>query len=266
MGSPPMIPAARRARVLDLLKRDGVVAIQRLADEIGISISTARRDVDFLTSAGLLERSHGGASLRSGPRTAFEPAAMVTHQIARPAKIAIGRYAASLVSVGQSVILDSSSTVLEAAHALAERDLQLTVVSNDLRIAMVLGPRPNVQMIVPGGQVRPGSYTLLGAPALELVRGLQVDLALIGVHALAQSRPSETSLEAASIKRGFVRAAHRVVLLADSSKFRASAFCEICPIDLVHQVVCDDGLAAVDRDALEKAGVLVTLVPGGRTA
>jgi DeoR/GlpR family transcriptional regulator of sugar metabolism len=51
--------------------------------------------------------------------------------------------------------------------------------------------------------------------------------------------------------------------LTDSSKFRVSAFCEICPIDLVHQVVCDDGLAASDREAMEKLGVQVSLVPSG---
>jgi DeoR/GlpR family transcriptional regulator of sugar metabolism len=128
--SPPLISAARRTRVLELLERNGAVAIQQLAGEIGISVSTARRDLDFPTSAGLLERSHGGALRRTGSRTAFEPAAAVTHQIARPAKVAIGRHAATLVEDGQSVILDSSSTMLGAAHALAECGLALTVVTN----------------------------------------------------------------------------------------------------------------------------------------
>ncbi len=258
-----MIPAARRARVLEILQRDGAASIQQVADEIGISVSTARRDLDYLTRAGQLERSHGGASLRTGSRTAFEPAASVTHGTARAAKIAIGRHAASLIEDGQSVILDSSSTVLEAALALAKRDLPLTVVTNDLRIAMALHARPDVQLLMPGGQIRAGSYTLMGAAAQDLVHGLRVDVAMLGAHGLAGLRLSETSLDIASIKRGFAAAASRVVLLADSSKFTISAFCEICPIGWVHEIVCDDGLSLEDRSGLERQGVQVTLVPAG---
>jgi DeoR family transcriptional regulator of aga operon len=258
---PSLIPAARRAKALELLRRDGAVSIQRLADEMGMSISTARRDVDFLTAAGYLERSHGGALLSMRSRTTFEPTSDIAHQAARPAKVAIGRHAASLIEDGQSIILDSSSTVLEAAHALMECDLTLTVVTNDLRIAIALSDLPKVQLIVPGGQVRTGSFTLVGSAAHAVVQSLRADVALIGVHSLAGLRPSDTSLEVASIKRSLIGAANRVLLLLDSSKFEQSAFCEICPIQRIHEVICDDGMAPDDRRGLEQLGVRVTLVP-----
>jgi DeoR family transcriptional regulator of aga operon len=256
-----LIPAARRAKALELIRRDGAISIQRLADEIGMSISTARRDVDYLSAKGYLERSHGGALLNIRSRTTFEPASDIADQVARPAKIAIGRAAANLIEDGQSVILDSSSTVLEAAHALAQRDLALTIVTNDLRIAIALRELPNVQLIVPGGQVRVGSFTLVGSPAQSVIRSLHADVALISVHSLAQLRPSETSLEVASIKRSWIEAANRVLLLLDSSKFQQSAFCEICPIQRIHEVICDDGLDPAHRRGLEQFGVRVTLVP-----
>jgi len=259
-----LIPAARRAKALELIRRDGAISIQRLADEIGMSISTARRDVDYLSAAGYLERSHGGALLSVRSRTTFEPATDIADQVARTAKIAIGRCAAGMVEDGQSVILDSSSTVLEAAHALAERDLSLTVVTNDLRIAVALREQPKIQLIVPGGQVRPGSFTLVGSTAQSVIRSLHADIALIGVHSLAHLRPSETSLEVASLKQAWIEAANRVLLLLDSSKFEQSAFCEICPIQRIHEVVCDDGLDTGHRRALEQLGVRVTLVPVAR--
>src|ERR1700689_1116669 len=102
---PSLIPAARRAKALELLRRDGAVSIQRLADEMGMSISTARRGGD-LPPAGYLERSHGGALLSMRSRTTFEPTSDIAHQAARPAKVAIGRHAASLIEDGQSIILD----------------------------------------------------------------------------------------------------------------------------------------------------------------
>jgi DeoR family transcriptional regulator, aga operon transcriptional repressor len=256
-----LIPAARRAKALELIRRHGAISIQRLADEIGTSISTARRDVDYLSAAGYLERSHGGALLSVRSRTTFEPTTDIADQVARPAKIAIGRCAAGMIEDGQSVILDSSSTVLEAAHALAERDLALTVVTNDLRIALALRDKPKVQLIVPGGQVRVGSFTLVGSTAQSVIRSLHADIALIGIHSLAQLRPSETSLEVASLKRAWIEAANRVLLLLDSSKFEQSAFCEICPIQRIHEVICDDGLDSAHRRALEQLGVRLTLIP-----
>jgi DeoR family transcriptional regulator of aga operon len=256
-----LIPAARRAKALELVRLHGAISIQRLADEMKTSISTARRDVDFLSSEGYLERSHGGALLSVRSRTTFEPATDIADQVARAAKIAIGRHAAGLIEDGQSVILDSSSTVLEAAHALAERELSLTVVTNDLRIAVALREKPKVQLIVPGGQVRPGSFTLIGSAAQSVIRSLHADIALIGVHSLAQLRPSETSLEVASLKQAWIEAANRVLLLLDSSKFEQSAFCEICPIQRIHEIVCDDALDSAHRRALEQLGLRVTLVP-----
>ena len=256
-----LIPAARRAKALELIRRHGAISIQRLADEMRTSISTARRDVDYLSSEGYLERSHGGALLSVRSRTTFEPATDIADQVARAAKIAIGRRAAAMIEDGQSVILDSSSTVLEAAHALAERDLALTIVTNDLRIALALREKPKVQLIVPGGQVRVGSFTLIGSAAQSVIRSLHADIALIGVHSLAQLRPSETSLEVASLKQAWIEAANRVLLLLDSSKFEQSAFCEICPIQRIHEIICDDGLDLAHRRALEQLGVQVTLVP-----
>jgi DeoR family transcriptional regulator of aga operon len=259
-----LIPAARRARALELIQRDGAMSIQRLANEIGTSISTARRDVDYLSAAGFLERSHGGAAPSMRSRTTFEPATDIADQVARPEKMAIGRYAASLIEDGQSIFLDSSTTVLEAARSLVDRDLNLTAVTNDLRIAIALKDLQKVQLIVPGGQVRGGSFTLVGAPAEAMIRTLQADIALIGIHSLANLRPSETSIEVANIKRAWIEAANRVLLLLDSSKFSHSAFCEICPIERVDEVICDDGLDPENRRRLEQLGVAVTLVPADR--
>ena len=256
-----LIPAARRAKVLEMIQRDGAVSIQKLADQIGMSISTARRDVDYLSAAGFLERSHGGALLSVRSRTTFEPTTDITDQVAKPAKIAIGRYAASLIEDGQSVILDSSTTVLEAAKAIAERDLKLTVVTNDLRIAVALRNLQKVQLIVPGGQVRVGSFTLVGSTTETVIRTLQADIALIGIHSLANLRPSETSIEVANIKRSWIDAANRVLLLLDSSKFEHASFCEIYPIQRIHELICDDGLDAGKKNRLEQLGVKVSLVP-----
>jgi DeoR family transcriptional regulator of aga operon len=262
-----LIPAERQARILELVRRDGATSIQRVAAIMGASPSTIRRDLDSLTKQGYLERTHGGAVLTPRLRSTFEPTPDISARVEHAAKAAIGAAAARLVEEGQSVILDSSSTVLEAARELAARDIAITAVTNDLRIAETLGRSPRARVLVLGGLVRPGSPTLTGEPGYGFAAGLHADIAFIGIHSLAQFRLSDTSVEVSQMKRALIRAARRVVLLADSSKFAYPAFCEVCGIEAIGALISDTRLAAEHRLALEQRNVTVTLVePEGAAA
>ncbi|MGQ0664065.1 MAG: DeoR/GlpR family DNA-binding transcription regulator [Pseudomonadota bacterium] len=254
-----LIPAQRRALVLDLIRRRGVAAVSEIAQAIGGSFSTVRRDLDELTAQGYMERTHGGALLKTRLRTTFEPGHEIAANLEHAAKVAIGGRAAELVEDGQCVIFDSSSTVLEAAVRVVERDLGLTAVTNDLKIATLLAAAPRIRVIVLGGTVRPGSSTLIGEPGESFIEGLHADLALIGTHSLARQRLGDTSIEIAAIKRRMIAAARHVAVLADSSKFAQPAFCEICPAQAVHRLITDREIPKDDRRALEELGVTVDI-------
>ena len=116
-----MIAAQRRALILEHLRRDGADSIIALAETIGVSASTIRRDLDFLTHGGYIVRSHGGAILSERLHTTFEPQREIGAQIARTAKTAIGARAADLLELGQSVIFDSSSTVARGGQGSRQR-------------------------------------------------------------------------------------------------------------------------------------------------
>jgi len=255
-----MIAAQRRALILEQLRREGAGSIVALADKIGVSPSTIRRDLEFLTVGGYIVRSHGGALLKEPHRTTFEPESEIGAHVARAAKEAIGAYAASLVEEGQSVIFDSSSTVLEAAKAVVARGLRLTVCTNDIGTALALARSENLQLVVLGGTTRRGSLTTIGDPGLSFLERLHADVAFIGIHALVGGRLSETSIDVSAMKRRMISCAARAVLLADSSKFRHPAFCDVCDVTEVHTVVTDSGLADSERQRLTDAGVEVTVV------
>lgn len=87
----------------------------------------------------------------------------------------------------QSVIFDSSSTVYEAAYQVVEKGLKLTAVTNDIRIAELLAGSPLIHLLVSGGSLRPGSYTLVGEPGTSFLQRLHVDVALMGIHAINNS-------------------------------------------------------------------------------
>ena len=113
-----MIAAQRRALILEHLRRYGADSIMALAQTIGVSPSTIRRDLDYPDRERHIVRSHGGAILSERLHTTFEPQREIDAQIAHAAKAAIGARAAELLETGQSVIFDSSSTVLEAAKVV----------------------------------------------------------------------------------------------------------------------------------------------------
>jgi len=259
-----LIPAQRRALILDLIRDRNGASIAELAEHLAASESTVRRDLDYLTDQGYLERSHGGAMVKDAPRTTFEPQYEIGSRTHQTEKTAIGAAAATLVEPGQSVIFDSSSTVLEAAQAVARRAIALTAVTNDLNIASALAAQPQVRVIVPGGTLRPGSFSLVGEPGMDFLGGLRVDLALIGIQALSGMKLADSSIEIAAMKRRMIDAARQVVLLADSSKFQQTSFREVCDMGKVSRVLTDDRLPARDRKALDKAGVAVTVVSAGK--
>ncbi|MFI5013915.1 MAG: DeoR/GlpR family DNA-binding transcription regulator [Hyphomicrobiales bacterium] len=259
-----LIPAERQARIVEIIRRQGAASIHAIALAMKASVSTIRRDLEELTERGYLDRTHGGAIQRSRFRTTFEPSQEIAGRLAHAEKLAIARHAASLIGAGQSVAFDSSSTVLEAARAVAMRRIPLTAVTNDLRIGQELGLAEGVKVILTSGALREGSMTLVGETAIAFISRLKVDIALIGIHSLEGLRPSETSLEVAAVKRAFIASGRKVLLLADSTKFDSPAFTEIGGLELFEELVTDQGIAASVRRSVEKRGVKVTVVrPGG---
>lgn len=254
-----MIAPQRHAIILEHLRREGAASIQALAEVVGASLSTVRRDLEHLVADGYLERAHGGAMLQQTRRTTFEPSFAVATGLARREKEAIAAAAAERVEPGQSVIFDSSSTVLEAARAVVARQIPITAVTNDLQIAQLLAGSESIRVVLLGGSVRPGSFTLIGEPGSTFIGTIRTDMAFLGCHAITGSVLSETSLEVAGMKRAMIAAARRVLVLADSSKFTHPAFVTICNAADVDELLTDQGIAPACLKELRDSGIEVTV-------
>ena len=259
MGRGPerKIPAQRRTEIRALLGRRGGASIAEIADALGVSGSTVRRDLDELDREGAVRRSHGGAVTAEG--TAFEHRFEDRRRHNPEEKKRIGDYAATLLGAGQSVVFDSSSTVLAAAEALGRRNLGVAAVTNDVGVASVLAEAPGASVVVPGGEIRDGSFTLLGSYTQAFLNGLHVDVAFVGIHAVTGDVLSASSLEVVEAKRAMMRAAHRVVLLADHSKFRPPSFFEVARMDRLDDLITDDAAAPEALEAACSCGVRVHL-------
>ena len=256
-----LLPAKRRAMILDHLRVNGAASIQALAEAIGGSGSTIRRDLDHLMEGGYLERTHGGALLLQPLRATFERDDSINAQIGHAEKVAIGVEAAQRLNPRDSVILDSSSTVMEAVRAAAARHIPLTVVTNSLDIAQFCAEVPNWRVIMPGGTVRPGFKALAGEPGEGFLQTLHADICLTGAFAITGNLITDATLEVASLKRAMIKAARRTILLVDNSKFIEPGFCTCCDLSAIEEIITDDRASADALASLRSFEKKVTVVP-----
>jgi DeoR family transcriptional regulator, aga operon transcriptional repressor len=252
-----MHKSARLSAILERLDHGGTVDVGALADELSASPATIRRDLATLERQRLLARTHGGAVAHA---VSYELPLRYKGVRFAQEKRRIASAAAQTVAEGMAVGLTGGTTATEVARSLAGRQ-RLTIVTNALNIASELGVRPNIKLIVTGGLARSESYELSGPIAEASLTGLNLDVAFIGVDGIDAKAGCTTHEEVeAHTNAVMIRHAHRVVLVADSSKIGKVAFARICAAGDVDELITDDAADAGAARALTDVGVRVTLV------
>jgi DeoR/GlpR family transcriptional regulator of sugar metabolism len=228
----------RREEILGRLHRTGYVTVRQLAQDYGVDSSTIRRDLDTMAELGMVERSHGGATLPAEPAE-IPYDVKVEENVAQ--KRAIARAVAEFVPHERSLLLDSGSTTLEVARALrAHRGM--TVITNDLRIAAEVANQGDVRLIVLGGEALPAVYTLASERAVALIREFHVDYAVMGADAVSPEGITNINSNEVSMKRAMLDAADQVIVVADSAKFGRPALVRVASLEKVDLIVTDEGL------------------------
>ncbi len=253
-----MIGARRRQEIRRLVEQSGYAEARQLAHQLGVDVSTIRRDLDALSRQGVVQRTHGGALPAPGGEPLDLPYALRRNERVA-AKQAIAAYAASLISDGDSLVLDSGSTTYALAEAIAGRR-KLTVATNDLRIAHHLAERGGVHLLVSGGQLIDSVFTLVGPAALASLSGMQVDWAFLGADAVdVEAGVTNRNTVEVGLKQAMLAAAARKVLLADSEKFGRRALAHVVAITEFDCIVTDDELDLPIRPAYGKTLVCAPL-------
>jgi DeoR family transcriptional regulator of aga operon len=228
---------ARRAALTGLLAEQGFVAVTEASARLGVSEVTVRADLTALAARGVARRVHGGAVAAGSVREAPVEA---TAERDAELKRSIGVAAARLVPSGSSVMLDVGSTTHAVAAALAARtDLSdVVVITNGLQIAQTLEAAiPRFTVIVTGGSLRPLQHSLVDSIALDTLRGLHADLAILGCTGVADDRVTNVNLPEAAVKRAMIAASSSRVLVADSSKFGRRDLSAVAPLATFGTVV-----------------------------
>jgi DeoR/GlpR family transcriptional regulator of sugar metabolism len=240
---------------LRLVRSAERISLHELADRLGVSLMTVRRDLDELQAKGLVRRVRGGAVSLAAPAEEAGFAAREPWQAAT--KQRIGIRAAELVKPGMTVLLDAGTTTAALAPHLPA---PLTVAVLSLQAATALADRPGIRLLVIGGESRPGERSLVGHLTLRMLEELWFDRFLLSVGAVHPELGwSEFSMEDATVKRHARCRAEETVVVADSTKLGVRAFARVAGLGDVGTFVTDDPGPDDTLTAIRDAGVSVVL-------
>ncbi|WP_102108297.1 DeoR/GlpR family DNA-binding transcription regulator [Oceaniglobus roseus] len=248
----------RRRQILLELKLRPHVRISELAQRFDVSTETVRRDLDSLAQNGLISRAHGGAS---APVQGHYPGLSERSNARGAERERIGKRAAELVREGETVMIDSGSTTIEAARALAWLGTPCTVITNSIPVAMTIGHGTPQVLLCPGEYLPPES-ALIGTETLEFLARFSVDRCLIGASGFSAEGPSETVRGFAAVKRVMIARARERHLLIDSDKFDRKGFSRVGDMEELTSIVTDRKPRGELLSAIEGAGVDILVCPG----
>ena len=239
-----MYKAERKQDIIALLQQQGFTATQDLARELGVSATTIYRYLTELEEDGLIRKEYGGVSLRPAATGGIDFDYRWRRQEHPLEKQAIGQRAAALVEAGDTVMIDSSTTGIALAQALAQAPLQdVTLITNSARIVLVLQDKPEFRLICTGGTYLARHDTLVGSPAEEFLAGITASKCFISAYGVTPQAATDSDPADVRVKRLMLARSRTKILLADHSKFgRTTTFTVIAPAEL--DLVVTDTLTA----------------------
>ncbi|MGC2637971.1 MAG: DeoR/GlpR family DNA-binding transcription regulator [Acidobacteriaceae bacterium] len=252
----------RGKRILQILLQRGNASVDELVSVLDTSAPSVRRDLVRLEERNLVHRTHGGARLAG--QMQYEAFRFDSSYHVREARFAeekrrISVAAAELIREHDTVGFTAGTTPTQVARCIRHRNA-IHVITNAVNIGMELSNQPALNVTLTGGTMRwAGAFSLTGPTAIEMLNGVFMDKAFIGVCGIDVQRGATTiEPDEAAVFRAMVRQAKQVIVVADSSKIGMVSPALICPATEIDILVTDTGIAP-DALAGFKAGGLEVL-------
>lgn len=226
----------RQTEILEIARTEGKVVVEGLADRFQVTMQTIRRDLAELADAGLLDRVHGGAVLRTGvTNIGYEE----RRRMNEAAKAAIGRACAQAIPNNSSMILNLGTTTEAVARELLTHQ-NITVVTNNINVANILLANPSCEIMVAGGAVRRSDGGLVGDLTTEFIGQFKVDFGVIGTSAMdLDGDLLDFDLPEVRVSRRIIRQSRKVFLVTDGSKLGRPAPVRLASLEEVDTVFTD---------------------------
>lgn len=249
--SPSVLVEERRNQLLELVRSKGFASLPELAEVLGVSESTVRRDLDVLEESGSAKRTHGGVFY-------VGPSPRLPHfEERQPAqwdkKLKIAARAVELIEDGDALLLDGGSTTYEVARLLVGRPLQ--IVTNSLPVANLFASSPSHDLTLVGGYVHPRVGVMIGPYADQMLAGVSVRRTVLSVAGANDRGYFNSNSLLVETERAMMRAADEVIVVADSTKFGRQSIAHLAALGDIDHLVTDAELSESWRERLVAAGV-----------
>lgn len=243
----------RRKYILDHIVKDGFVKVSDLAESLGVTQTTIRKDLNYLESQGVLQRAHGSAIPPTQQMMDLNLSAKKL--INFEAKQKIAEKAASLIKSDDSILVASGSTISLFAEALKPKG-RLNVVSISVNISAHLGDIPGITVMQVGGILYGNTLSVLGAEASKTIENLYCSKVFFGVDGIDLDYGLTCGTgEEASITQKMMQSSQTKIVLSDSSKVGQRGFARICEVGDIDILITDSGMPLETRQRIENMGV-----------
>jgi len=255
-----LLAEERRRQILEIVEQSGRVTVGDIVQKLSVSAVTARSDLDALSSARMIVRSHGGG-VRPPDATRDYPVDFKA-TLHRAEKQRIGEAAAGLVRPNETIILDSGSTTAEIARQLKHAQLHnVTVITNALNIATELVGASGISLIMIGGILRQISRSFVGPHAEQILREFHADRLFLAVDGFdLETGPSTPDILEAQLNGLMMEVARETTIVTDSSKLGRRSLSRIGSADRIHRLITDSGAPREFLEALQERGVEIITV------
>lgn len=237
-----LLAKERQDLILQHLIQNGKVKVIPLANELGVTTETIRRDLDTLESEGHLRRVYGGA-IRSAYENG-EPPFEQRETINVEGKQRIGEIAAGLIQDGDTIALDVGTTIIEMVKSLRGKK-NITILTNSLAVGVHLSEalrsgRFTGKVIFLGGELNPEQSSITGPLCENMLQQFHLDKAFLSVGGISlKTGITDYDVNESHISKMFAKAASETIVLADYSKIGVQAFAKILPLQEVDMIVSD---------------------------
>ena len=247
----------RQLQLLEEVRQRQSASVEQLADTLGVTLQTVRRDVQRLAEQGLVMRFHGGVRM---PNSTVENLAHTQREtLHAEGKARIARAVAAQVPHGCSLILNIGTTTEAIARALLHHR-GLRVLTNNLNVAASLSGNPDCEVIVAGGVVRPRDRGIVGEAAVDFIRQFRVDIALIGISGIeSDGTLRDFDYREVKVAQTIIEHAREVWLAADHSKFNRPAMVQLATLEQIDRLFTDAAPPEPFPSLLQAADVVCTV-------
>jgi len=231
-----MTVSERMDSILEILEKKKHVPTSYLCQELYCSPATIRRDLIEMEKQGMIERRHGEVSLMPKSKVEFPYLYRETKNLNE--KKYISKLSNDFISNGQTIFLDSSSTVHNLCSLLGDYK-NLTVLTNGIKTSLELSLLTNIDAFLTGGEIQQGSSAIVGEFSNDFLNNFKADICFMSCRSLNKNGIFELNHHQPLVKRHMMKNSDMTVLLCDSSKFNQDGFFKLADFTQIHTIITD---------------------------